>query len=448
MPERELSSERQIVAKRRELEKFIGDHGFDGDKLTQDRSTNRQAQARLDELLVRDGGRVVQDLLKIARDDASTLSPQTRAELIHSIMQDLATGEVRQGANATCTAAGFSVELLANKPEEYVRMMSELVTNGKAITIGGKTISFIPGSELGDQRKSEILEPRTISQRIFQVALMQHAVGAEYKYDPATDVSSDHQRVSFRGLYNYQYESLYEDLFGEPVGRVDAVGANAKTASAVVDQILASAAVRGFVGVDLQWGSEGIHTCHFVEVLREEVRDGKSYIVFKNTGGISDDLQANQLIGGATGIGGMGPARLTLDDPGTQSIEREEFERRLNSALIVGAGEFGVTPGANSVLNYAIFARDGSTLQLHTSFDKVPVGEFAKYMGAGNQQDTVDRQDVEKVYGLFTGESTATRQTREARENSINALGEWARRLLARFRGAEAERSLENDGRV
>lgn len=137
-------------------------------------------------------------------------------ELLANLLHDVAHPDdaITQGKAKTCAAASLQYGLEKTSSDQYLKMMAELTSLDEKTHMKGKDVlpfqadSLLPGAEHG----------RSLSERIFQTAIMEYANSSLLDYDPIGDQhlapfhSPDFPKA---GLDPYMIENVAKQLFGE-----------------------------------------------------------------------------------------------------------------------------------------------------------------------------------------------------------------------------------------
>jgi hypothetical protein len=188
-----------------------------------------------------------------------------RAELLGDLVQEIAfPSAINQGPVLTCTVTAMQIKLAMENPAEYVRLVSGLASpEGKVALANGVVIERKAGIE-GEESL------RSMSSRLLAPALMEYGDGADYTYDPKTDLHYDKNGKAFNpGLVGPEIERAWEGLFGKPATQINVPPAKPEEAAQQVADQVASG---GTVVVGLRQDAGGGHA-----VLVTGVRDGRVY---------------------------------------------------------------------------------------------------------------------------------------------------------------------------
>ena len=135
----------------------------------------------------------------------------TEAVLSNALVETVNPNRVEQGTAPTCTVASMQYELIADEPSEYVRLLAGLTgPTGHAKMRGGGTLKVE-----AEDATAEARDGRTVSQAIFQSALMEYANGRDARFDPVIGQSTHRRTGAVRiGLGPNQQTTILRQLFG------------------------------------------------------------------------------------------------------------------------------------------------------------------------------------------------------------------------------------------
>ncbi len=156
-----------------------------------------------------DGSSTLDNLARLAQ------APNGQRFLSDAIADIVNPRRIWQGNAPTCTAATMQYDLAKEKPAEYARLLSGLVTDGRVTMAGGGELAYnantaLLGSNLHRDRRSP-------TEALFQTAVMEFANGAD-TYNVLTrqsrgDGANGHD-TQYRGLYADQIRTMTGQLFG------------------------------------------------------------------------------------------------------------------------------------------------------------------------------------------------------------------------------------------
>jgi hypothetical protein len=121
---------------------------------------------------------------------------------MEDLMKELANPDqnINQSSKGTCTCTSMSFGLAKNRPAEYARLMTDLLTTGKTKLANGDTISP-PGDAYAFDGTS-----RSEGERLLQSSLMNYATGGTYMN--SADISV---QKNFRAFHRQSNEDAYRD---------------------------------------------------------------------------------------------------------------------------------------------------------------------------------------------------------------------------------------------
>ena len=156
-------------------------------------------------------------------------------------------GELNQARFGVC-GVGLIYELYLEQPAEAARLMTGLLgTESKSKTRTGDSLTLAKYVEAADPTPG-----RSISEKIFQSALMELANGTEKSYCNHCDehFNEKNGKIYGVGLYADQIQNLYKSIFGVETELFDKE--NSKTADLLS---LMQKQTPGFVPVSIRWSS-------------------------------------------------------------------------------------------------------------------------------------------------------------------------------------------------
>lgn len=232
-------------------------------------------------------------------------------EMLGQIVETLANpGLIRQGNRGTCAATTAQYFMAINHPAEYVRLVSDLLTEGRTRTAGGREYLRDPGSLARDNNPL-----RRDVDRIIQVTLMdQRSVDGRGRgtYDNATDEHAT-------GLSGLPQRTV-TDILNEMTGREGYFANRSYNPSALVEDMRRPLARGVEIPVMLRWdpNPESRDSLHELLVTRIE----GEFVYMRNPWGAVE-----------TG-GRNGPPREVVGDAGEIRMTMNDFRAHLHAASI------------------------------------------------------------------------------------------------------------------
>ncbi len=234
-----------------------------------------------------------------------------REDVLRSMLQECASpGQINQDGHNTCTATTWQYMLCDQNPAEYARLMEGLLTgDGNVGMQGGETLVLEKDSLAKDSSNG-----RSVTERVFQSAMMEFANGDKKSYSTTDDLS----RGKVFGLFEKTNGGLYAD---EQVRGLEALFGRDFTHKTkdLIPLLTERSPTDTYVRMD--WG-EDKKGGHAVVVTR--VEDGRVY--FRNPWGPTGDR---------VGTNYENPPR-RLENPATreESMTVEEFKAWCNGAIV------------------------------------------------------------------------------------------------------------------
>jgi len=206
-------------------------------------------------------GRLNQSLLEaIEQLQNLSLQPElnTKKELlIQSVLQDIATPEsIMQGNKNTCAATVAQIKLAIEDPVKYVKIMAELAgPNGQSSS------SLVSNNRSGDflrldpQAISADASGRSLSNRIFQTALMEYGNGNQNYHSQNDTNTSQGNQQTYSGLKDYENQELMNALFA---GKYQTLSTKQGLAQNILAQRIENAVLAGVpISTGMKWGEGG-----------------------------------------------------------------------------------------------------------------------------------------------------------------------------------------------
>jgi hypothetical protein len=203
-----------------------------------------------------------------------------RQALLADAVQELAwPPAVAQGNKNTCAPTVVQVHLMAERPAEYLRLLSGLASpEGRVRLRGGAVMAREPGTESPDGLG------RSTPQRLLSPAMMEVANGRD-DYDNGRDVHLAEGVATWGGLSPQQVDTLLEALHGGEFAFADMVYGNDSRDAAwsLLEEEIQSG---GTVLAGIRWGGGG----HKVLVTGLESEGGADWVRIINPWGQEERL--------------------------------------------------------------------------------------------------------------------------------------------------------------
>ncbi|MBI3181411.1 MAG: hypothetical protein HYZ28_04650 [Myxococcales bacterium] len=268
------------------------------------------------------GGMLIDHLASLAHGAPLTsqiahLNGTPRRELVNLLLAELANpGEINQSYRGTCTVTTLQYELVRRDPAEYARLMVGLMSpSGRVEMRNGDTLRRVGNSIAPDDARS-----RTITERLFQSAMMEYGNGVLLSYSNGRTIGDEAHTLPLvrlplgYGLANANLANAYNAVFG---GSHRAVAASTPEAKdALLGRLTQTRP--GEAAVSLRWGHSG-HELNF-----ERVAGGRVFL--RNPHGFES---------GRAGRDSTDPFphRVETSD-GLISMTIDEFKRQLTGAVL------------------------------------------------------------------------------------------------------------------
>lgn len=281
----------------------LNGRGYLKELLEQDLEELRRS-AGPDEARLRLIGPVLEQLDRLARAEQSAvnLDPNQKSEIMADMLRTLAKPQdadaVKQGAGKfTCTMAVLQYQLAKENPAEYVRIMSELVTEGRTTLRDGTKVDVYDASHSSGRwlDASRAADERRLDGRIFQDTFMEMAAnfrsymrqGSDdfVDYDSQTGImASQDGTIRIRGVLNAELQYVHSMVMGRDLNFT--TGNNGADATAQVE----AACARGEGVSCIIATSRTGHQRHLVYV---EAFEGNR-VSFKNPWGRMETMERSQ----------------------------------------------------------------------------------------------------------------------------------------------------------
>jgi len=151
----------------------------------------------------------------------------SKQEVMEDLLTELANPDqnINQSGKGTCTCTSMSFGLAKNKPAEYARLMTDLLTTGKAKLANGDTINP-PGDGFTFDGTT-----RSAGERLLQSALMNYATDGTYMNGPDLSIKNNFQG----GLYADQELKVLKGINGKSYDKIS--GNSFQIVAATVEEL-------------------------------------------------------------------------------------------------------------------------------------------------------------------------------------------------------------------
>jgi LysM repeat protein len=287
---------------------------------------------------------LLDNLQKLASEPMNAAAADRRGEILGRVIEETGdpTWHLDQGNVGECAPTTIQTHLLLNTPAEYARVIAGLSSTARSATLAdGSHLDaaqndIVPNASVTiagqNNTMQTIPDRRSVTERMFQGAIQQYgdrSTGGAANFDCNTDQTGlwDNQVANvLHGVYNRLYTPMPPG--GQGVG--GAVGSSQNQRDGLFTQVKDQLTQgMGPVPVEVIWGAnnanQGLH-----ELMVTEVRDGR--VFFRNPWGSRDAQGANYKDGQS--IAGPPPRRVEDSLGGLESMSLQDFQKRLNGAVI------------------------------------------------------------------------------------------------------------------
>ena len=286
-----------------------------------------------------------------------------RGELMGRVIQETAepTWRVDQGVTGTCAPTTVQAHLLQHSPSEYARIIGGLASPSRSVQLAdgstmtaaqnqaGNTVTFQSGNP---PTPNTVNDPRSVSERMFQSAVKQHAERATPPVGQGPGYNLDANQAPsglwdnktghvMSAIYNRRFEFYPPPAAGQSGGQgIDNFTSDPATRTTMRNELYNRVqneinSGQGPVPVHIIWGNPGTtHGLHELNV--ERIENGRVY--FRNPWGSRDpgsgQLNAVPNYSDGQNIAGPPPRRVEDSQSGMESMTEAQFRTLINGATI------------------------------------------------------------------------------------------------------------------